>query len=47
MPLSVILEEVPVLGSIATYTPDIIKTALHTIEIRKLWAYLILNMVTQ
>ncbi|KAG0738775.1 hypothetical protein G6F57_007064 [Rhizopus arrhizus] len=47
MPVSKVLEQIPVLGSAASLIPTALMSILHTIEIRKLWAYLIMNVVTQ
>ncbi|KAG1457283.1 hypothetical protein G6F46_006818 [Rhizopus delemar] len=47
MPVSKVLEQIPVLGSAASLIPAALMSILHTIEIRKLWAYLIMNVVTQ
>ncbi|KAI9352416.1 UAA transporter [Pilaira anomala] len=47
MPVSSILQEIPVLGSLATLVPESIMIVLNQFEVRKLWAFLFLNVVTQ
>ncbi|KAG2226254.1 hypothetical protein INT45_005926 [Circinella minor] len=47
-PLPVVFEQVPVLGHIlSTLLPGPIRSLLDTIIVPKLWAFLILNMLTQ
>ncbi|GAA5803544.1 hypothetical protein HPULCUR_009026 [Helicostylum pulchrum] len=47
MPLSSVLEEIPVMGSLATLVPQSIMSVLGAFQIRKLWAFLFMNVVTQ
>lgn len=47
MPLSNVLEEIPVMGSLATLVPESIMSVLGAFQIRKLWAFLFMNVVTQ
>ncbi|CAO3630357.1 unnamed protein product [Cunninghamella blakesleeana] len=46
-PLTVLFEEVPVLGNFFSWLPNSIQDTLDLIIMPKLWAYLILNMITQ
>ena len=47
-PLPVVFEQVPVLGQIlSTLLPGPVRSILDTIIVPKLWAFLVLNMLTQ
>ncbi|CAO3689461.1 unnamed protein product [Rhizopus stolonifer] len=47
MPVSQVLEQIPVLGSAASLIPSALNSLLEKVEVRKLWSYLIMNVVTQ
>lgn len=47
MPVLEILDQIPVLGSVTCLIPDVLKTMLYTVKVRKLWAYFVLNIATQ
>jgi UDP-xylose/UDP-N-acetylglucosamine transporter B4 len=47
MPLSDIMEQIPILGSVATLIPDQAMNVLGVFEVRKLWAFLFMNVITQ
>ncbi|CAO3652140.1 unnamed protein product [Mucor hiemalis] len=47
LPVSVVLEQIPVLGSAAALIPESIMALFGHYQVRKLWAYLFLNVITQ
>ncbi|KAI9277486.1 UAA transporter [Sporodiniella umbellata] len=47
MPILDILWQIPVIGSVAHWIPNVLKTVLQTVKMRKLWAYFVLNVFTQ
>lgn len=47
LPVSVVLEEIPVISSVAALVPESIMTLISHYQVRKLWAYLFLNVITQ
>jgi UDP-xylose/UDP-N-acetylglucosamine transporter B4 len=47
MSIPSIMDQVPLMGYINQLLPGSVLTLLHTIEIRKLWAFLLMNVLTQ
>ncbi|CAO3673446.1 unnamed protein product [Rhizopus stolonifer] len=47
MPILEILDQIPILGSVTCLLPDVLKTMLYIVKVRKLWAYFVLNVATQ
>lgn len=46
-PVSIILEQIPVMGAAANLMPDSIMSILGAFQVHKLWAFLFMNVVTQ
>ncbi|KAG2207490.1 hypothetical protein INT47_004238 [Mucor saturninus] len=46
-PVSVILEQIPVMGAVANLVPEPIMSILGAFQVHKLWAFLFMNVVTQ
>lgn len=47
MPVSDVMLQIPVLDSVAPIIPDQIMQLLGKFEVRKLWAFLFMNVITQ
>ncbi len=47
MPVSSIMEQIPVLGSVANLVPESIMSMYGQFQVRKLWAFLFMNVITQ
>lgn len=47
MPIPALMEQVPLLGSVNQLIPDALLNLLQSIQMRKLWAFLLMNMLTQ
>lgn len=47
MPIPALMEQVPFLGSVNEIIPAALLNILQSIQMRKLWAFLLMNMLTQ
>lgn len=47
MPIPALMEQVPLLGSVNEFIPTALLDMLQSIQMRKLWAFLLMNMLTQ